>query len=155
MTELYASFCPRPCAKISDKVNALPESLPRQSCLARNSPKLCAFLLMVADQAARQEGKILVWCTYPAGQLFVWGCIRLLKIDAMLYTADLKSKSARKIGISNIVRARCPNKVKLLGKFPPKCFFYLQKSRVSTIDVDVFRSISIKTYANGQRASFC
>lgn len=155
MTELYASFCARPCAKISD--NAPPESLryPDRAASPGNSPKLCAFLLMVADQAVRHEGKILVWCTYPAGQLFVWGCTRLLKIDAMLYTADLKSKSARMNGVSIEVRARCPNKVKLLERFPQERFFYLQKSRFSTKDINLFRSISIKTYANGQRASFC
>ncbi len=59
------------------------------ACLTRNSPKLRAFLLMVADQVVRDEENILVWCTYPAAQLFVWGCLRLLKIDARLFTADM------------------------------------------------------------------
>lgn len=47
---------------------------------------------MIADQVVRDEEKVLVWCTYPAAQMFVWGCLRFLKIDARLFTADMKPK---------------------------------------------------------------
>ena len=60
--------------------------------LCRSSPKLRAFLKMVGDHVVRDQEKALIWCSYPATQLPLFGVLQLLNIDSRIYTANLDQK---------------------------------------------------------------
>ena len=60
-------------------------------CLCIGSPKLRLLLKDLADHAVRDERKHLIWCTYPADQLFIYGALRLANVDALLFSAALNA----------------------------------------------------------------
>lgn len=62
--------------------------------LESEEPEVVAasFLLKaVADQVVTDEEKVMMWCQYPASQLFFYGALSLLQLDVRLYTADMSA----------------------------------------------------------------
>ena len=66
-------------------------------CLATGSPKLRMLLKDLAVHAVRDEEKHLIWCRYPATQLFVYGALRLANVDAMLFSAALNAEKRQQM----------------------------------------------------------
>lgn len=57
----------------------------------RESPRLRALLPRILDQVVLQKEKAIVWTLFPAQQAFVGAMLRLVGIDARIFSANLSS----------------------------------------------------------------
>lgn len=54
-------------------------------CLLRGSPKLRAMLPILTDQVVVHREKAIVWCAFPATQVYVYAALREANIDARIH----------------------------------------------------------------------
>ena len=61
------------------------------------APKLRALLAILDNTLVTNKQKELIWTTFPAQQLLLFGTLRLLKIDAQLFHAGLSMSERKKL----------------------------------------------------------
>ena len=59
--------------------------------LFEGSPKLRALFSKVIDIVVRDEQKVIIFCVYPATELLIHEALKLLNIDSILYSSQMRA----------------------------------------------------------------